>query len=141
MSSPTLGTISALEQQVVDLINQTRVQHGLAPLKVNTALVTAAQIHSHDMAALNSMQHSLPGVADPTLESRAAAVGYNYSWLGENIAFNYPDDPSVVTAWLNSPEHLANILSPNYTETGVGIAWNSQGQPYYTQDFGQKMSS
>jgi uncharacterized protein YkwD len=114
------------------------VANGLAPLAVNSALVTAAQTHSRDMAQLNDMDHTLPGVAEPTLQSRAQAVGYNYAWLGENIAFNYQDDPSVVDAWMNSPGHRANILNPNHTETGVGIAWNSLGQPYYTQDFGSR---
>ena len=77
----------------------------------------------------------------PTLQSRANAVGYNYAWLGENIAFNYPDAPSVVNAWMNSPEHRANILNPNYTDIGVSFAWNSLGQAYATEDFGSPAPS
>jgi len=134
-SSPSLGTMSALEQAVVDLTNQARQVNGLPPLRVNSQLVAASQTHSSDMARLNLMEHELPGVAEPTLQSRAAAVGYNYSWLGENIAFNYADAPSVVAAWMNSPGHRANILNPNYTDIGVGIAWNSAGQPYETEEF------
>jgi uncharacterized protein YkwD len=72
----------------------------------------------------------------PEPTDRAAYVGYKYSWLGENIAFNYPDDNSVMIAWMNSPEHRANILNPNFTQIGVGIAYDSKGEPYYTQDFG-----
>jgi uncharacterized protein YkwD len=132
--------MSALEQEIVDLTNQVRAQYGLAPLRVNSGLVAAAQLHSGDMARAGVMDHTLPGVADPTLESRAAAVGYNYSWLGENIAFNYSDDPAVVAAWMNSPSHRANILSPHYTEMGVGISWDNQGQPYYTEEFGSQES-
>jgi uncharacterized protein YkwD len=138
LSSPTFGTMSALEQEVVDLTNAARAASGLAPLQVNSALVTAAQTHSRDMAQLNVMDHTLPGVAESTLQSRATAAGYNYAWLGENIAFNYLDDPSVVGAWMNSPAHRANILSPNYTDIGVGIAWNRLGQPYYTEEFGSQ---
>lgn len=136
-SSPTLGTLSAMERAVVDLTNQARAQGGLPALRVNGPLVTAAQTHSSDMARLNQMQHDLPGVAEPTLQSRAAAVGYNYSWLGENIAYNYPDATSVVAAWMNSPDHRANILNPNYTDIGVGLAWNNAGQAYFTQEFGR----
>ena len=72
------------------------------------------------------------------MQSRANAVGYPYAWLGENIAFNYPDAPSVVNAWMNSPEHRANILNPNYTDIGVSFAWNSLGQAYATEDFGSR---
>jgi uncharacterized protein YkwD len=133
---PAQGTMSPLEQAVVDLTNQARAENGLPPLQVNGALVAMAQLQSSNMAQLNEMAHVLPGVAEPTLESRAAAAGYNYAWLGENIAFNYPDAASVVAAWMNSPEHRANILNPNYTDIGVGFAWNSLGQPYATQDFG-----
>jgi uncharacterized protein YkwD len=135
---PTVsGVMSAQEQTIVDLVNQQRAANGLAPLQVNSELVVAAQIHSSDMATLGQMLHTLPGAALPTLQSRAQYVGYNYSYLGENIAFNYPDDNSVMTAWMNSPGHRANILDPNYTEIGVGIAYDSLGEPYYTQEFGQ----
>jgi uncharacterized protein YkwD len=135
-SSSASATMSPMEQAVVDLTNQARVQNGLPPLQVNGALVAMAQLQSNNMAQLNEMAHVLPGVAEPTLESRAAAAGYNYTWLGENIAFNYPDAASVVAAWMNSPEHRANILNPNFTGIGVGFAWNSQGQAYATEDFG-----
>jgi uncharacterized protein YkwD len=133
---PAQATMSDLEQAVVDLTNQARVQNGLPPLQVQGALVAMAQLQSNNMAQLNEMAHVLPGVAEPTLQSRAAAAGYNYAWLGENIAFGYPDAASVVAAWMNSPEHRANILNPNYTDIGVGFAWNSLGQPYATEDFG-----
>jgi len=137
-SSATLGTMSALEQAVVDLTNQARQQNGLPALQVSSQLVSAAQIHTGDMARLNQMAHTLPGVAQPDLRSRAAAVGYNYSWIGENIAFGYPDAPSVVTGWMNSPDHRENILNPNFTEIGVGFAWSAGGLPYATQVFGSR---
>lgn len=131
------GIMSAQEQTIVDLVNQQRAQAGLAPLQVDLRLVEAAQIQSTDMAELGQMEHTLSGAALPTMESRAQYVGYNYTHLGENIAFNYPDDNSVMTAWMNSTGHRANILDPDYTQIGVGIAYDSQGEPYYTQEFGQ----
>ena len=88
------------------------------------------------MAALDVMAHDLPGAALPGLADRAAYVHYNFSVLGENIAFNYPDTASVMTAWLNSAGHRANILGADYTEIGVGIAYDAAGMPYYCQDFG-----
>jgi uncharacterized protein YkwD len=135
---PTVsGVISAQEQTIVDLLNQQRALADLAPLQVDPRLVRAAQIHSKDMATLGQMEHTLPGAALPTLESRGQYVGYPYSYLGENIAFNFPDANSVMTAWMNSPGHRANILNPNYTQIGVGIAYDSIGEPYYTQEFGK----
>jgi uncharacterized protein YkwD len=129
--------MSTDEQTIVDLVNQQRQLAGLAPLTVSSQLVQAAQIQSTDMAELNDLDHVLPGATLSTLEQRAAYVGYNYTFLGENIAFNYPDDNSVMAGWMNSPEHRANILDPDFTQIGVGIAYDSRNEPYYTQEFGQ----
>lgn len=131
------GVMSTKEQAIVDLVNQQRTQAGLAPLQFSSKLVEAAQIHSTNMARLGRMEHTLTGSVLPGLQDRAQHVGYNFSYLGENIAFNYPDGNSVMTAWMNSPGHRANILNPNFTEIGVGISNDSQGQPYYTQEFGK----
>jgi uncharacterized protein YkwD len=131
------GVMSSQEQAIVDLVNQQRQLAGLAPLQVDSRLVQAAQIHSRDMAQLGQMEHTLPGAVLPGLVDRAGYVNYNYSYLGENIAFNYPDDDSVMTAWMNSSGHRANILNPNFTQIGVGIVTDGKGEPYYTQEFGR----
>ncbi|MEO6809744.1 MAG: CAP domain-containing protein, partial [Isosphaeraceae bacterium] len=134
--APSSSGLSPIEQQIVDQTNQARVQNGLAPLRVNMQLVQAAKIHAADMASMGLMEHDLPGAALPTLVDRARYVGYNYGWLGENIAYNYPDAYQVTTAWLASPGHRANILNTNFTEIGLGVAYNSRGEAYYCQTFG-----
>ncbi len=134
-------SISASVQRVIDLTNAQRVQAGLAPLAISVPLTEAADIQSGNMARLGIMSHTLPGTDQPNLMDRAAAVGYDYSTLGENIAFNYPDADSVVAGWMASPGHRANILNASFTETGVSIAYDAQGEPYYTQEFGKPMSA
>ena len=137
ITSVPAPTASAAVQRIIDLTNAERVKVGLAPLAVNGALMRAAGIQSSNMARLNLMSHTLPGTSTPTLTDRAAAVGYQFSTLGENIAFNYADADAVVVGWMASAGHRENILSPSFTEIGVAIATNSQGQPYYTQVFGR----
>src|SRR5205085_10934710 len=110
---------SDIERQVVDLTNHARQEAGLAPLKVNASLVSAAQIHARDMARLDLMEHDLPGVPLPTLADRARYVGYLFNWLGENIAYNYLDATQVVSAWMGSPGHRANMPNPNFTDIGL----------------------
>ena len=139
VTPPTTAPTGTVAQQIIALVNQQRQAAGLAPLSVDSRLMAAAQIHAQDMARLDLMEHDLPGVTFPTLQSRAAAVGYSYSWLGENIAYNYPDAASVMIGWMNSPEHRANILNPNFTQIGVAVAYDSLGQPYYCQVFGASM--
>jgi uncharacterized protein YkwD len=38
-------------------------------------------------------------------------------------------------AWMNSEGHKKNILNPNFTELGVGIAPKGGGSSMYTQLF------
>ena len=135
LADPQNATVVA--QAIIDLTNFERSQNGVGPLTVNAALTQAATLHSQDMARLDVMAHDIPGVPLATLTDRAAYVHYSYQLLGENIAFNQADAASVIAAWMNSPPHRENMLNPAFTDIGVGIAWNSQGYPYYTMMLGQ----
>ncbi|HLW67385.1 MAG TPA: CAP domain-containing protein, partial [Gemmataceae bacterium] len=137
------ATISAIGQQIVDLVNAQRQAAGLAPLTVNPQLVAAAQMQSTNMASMEpilgengAMSHELIGVPEPTLTSREEAVGYSFTAAGENIAYGYPDANSVMQAWMNSPGHRANILNSSFAQIGVAVAYAPGGIPYYTQEFG-----
>jgi len=69
---------------------------------------------------------------------RIAQVGYQWSWLGENVAYCYGySDPAaqLTTQWWNSPDHRANMLGSNFTEIGVGIATGASGRTYGVQVF------
>ncbi|MDB5352461.1 MAG: uncharacterized protein JWN86_3708 [Planctomycetota bacterium] len=133
------GAHSTLEQQIFDLINAERVKAGVPALALNAKLVTAAQIHARDMAATDLMEHDLsnvPSIAQPTLLSRAAFVGYQRGYLGENIAAFFNDATSLVAGWMASPGHKSNILNTNLTEAGVGVGVDSQGVLFFCQEFG-----
>lgn len=60
------------------------------------------------------------------------------SYVGENIAMGYTDAAAVMNGWMNSSGHRANILNGNYNVIGLGLAENSSGQKYWTQNFGKK---
>jgi uncharacterized protein YkwD len=136
-ASPSTPDLQAWAQQIIDLTNQQRAANGLVPLTVSAQLSQEAQIQANQMASLQDMDHNLPQAQYPTLQSRAAAVGYSYSWLGENIAFNYTSPQNVVNAWMQSSEHRANILESNYTQIGVAVALDANGLPYFAQEFGR----
>ena len=122
-------------QQVVDFTNQHRAAAGLAALSVDQRLVNAAQAHSNDMAAHNTMSHSGSDGSNPG--QRISAAGYGWRAWAENVAAGYPDAPSVDQGWWNSPGHQANMLSTSITQIGVGLAYSVTGVPYWTQDFGR----
>jgi uncharacterized protein YkwD len=133
-----------LASSVVDLINSHRTGMGLVALKVSPTLANAAVWKARHMARYAYMAHDDP--APPvarTVPDRLEACGYpsrTTGW-GENIAWGYSSASSVVTAWLNSPGHKANIENPSYRATGVGAASSSTGAVYWSQEFGTYVDS
>lgn len=126
------GDADRYAQQVVTLVNSERGQHGCGALSVNPQLTLAAQRQSDDMVARHFFSHTNPDGVGPG--ARISATGYHWSTWGENIAYGQQTPTDVMTAWMNSPGHRANILNCAFQEIGVGVNLDS-GTPYWTQDF------
>lgn len=127
------------ESDVIDLVNAKRQAEGLHALQYDARLAGAARLHSEDMAQQNYFDHdSLDG---RNFYERILDAGYDYKTCGENIAAGYSSPQAVVSAWLNSSGHRANILSPNFCDIGVGYAEvsGSAFRHYWTQDFGRQL--
>jgi uncharacterized YkwD family protein/spore coat assembly protein SafA len=133
LTVPTMQGIKALESEVVRLVNIERSKQGLQPLKENWQLSRVARYKSADMATKNYFSHTSPTYGSPfrMMES----FGIKYSSAGENIAYGQKTPQQVMTAWMNSPGHRSNIMSPSYSQIGVGYATNKSGTPYWTQMF------
>jgi uncharacterized protein YkwD len=104
-------------------------------LNVQGSLVAAAQMHSEDMACNNYFSHT--GLDGSTVGGRSTRQGYGWSFVGENIGAGYSSPEAVVQGWMNSPGHRANILSPDYTEIGIGYAFSADSDygTYWTAVF------
>ncbi|POX52526.1 RNA polymerase [Streptomyces sp. Ru71] len=124
---------SDLAAQVIALVNKERQAAGCAPVTDDDRLRDAAQAHSDDMAARDYFDHVSPDGTDPG--ARITAAGYRWSTYGENIAKGQQTAQSVMTSWMNSPGHRANILNCSFKNLGVGIH-DGDGGPWWTQDFG-----
>jgi uncharacterized protein YkwD len=138
---------AAYEQQVVELVNSTRQQNGLPPLKRVDLLDQAARYHAADMAQDGYFNHDTydPGKQDAVCSwiERIASYyappgGPNYNALAENIAGGQPDPVAVMSAWMNSSGHRANILSSGNWELGVGYYQGGPYRHYWVQDFGRR---
>ena len=133
---------TAIESEIIRLVNVERARHGLPALAVSGQLNFAADLHSRDMAARRTMAHELYGTAQPLPTDRLDAAGYDdwtysYAW-GENVAYGYGSAAAVLNAWMNSPGHRANILGSSFTEIGVSVRAGSNGILYFTQVFGSR---
>jgi len=105
--------------QLLEYTNLEREANGLAPLNLNPELTKAAQMKANDMFANDYWAHVSPSGITPWVWIRKA--GYNYLYAGENLARGFYSSSDVITAWMNSPEHRANMLSPNYTDIGFAV--------------------
>ena len=121
--------------RVLDLTNAERTRAGLQPLTSNPQLQEVAQSYSEVLASSGCFAHTCGTVHD--LADRDREAGYSgWTSLGENIASGYPTPEAVVAGWMASPVHRANVLSPDYTELGIGLT--SIGSTYWTQEFGAR---
>ncbi|MDF2545197.1 MAG: safA [Anaerosolibacter sp.] len=123
----------AFEKEVVRLVNVERAKNGLQPLKENWELSRVARYKSMDMRDKGYFSHTSPTYGSPF--DMMKSFGIAYSTAGENIAMGQKTPADVMKGWMNSEGHRKNILSPSYTEIGVGYAVNSKGSTYWTQMF------
>lgn len=144
---PAQDNIPQVSQATLCLINAERAANGLPALSEQAQLTSASLAFSQLMVDLRFFAHVAPD--GTVLTARLQASGYLSQpggWtVGENIAWgeSYLGTPeSIVLAWMNSPPHRENILSPDFSEIGVGIVTGvptttSPGATY-TTDFGDR---
>ena len=130
---PSIDNVKTLEQQVIDLVNKERAKNGLSQLKSNWELCRVARYKSQDMIDKGYFAHQSPTYGSPF--TMMQSFGIRFSNGGENIAYGQRSPQEVMTSWMNSPGHRANILSATYNQIGCGVAKTSSGTYYWTQMF------
>lgn len=148
-SSPSDLSKRQAAKSILCLINQERKSHGLRSVDRQGEQTKAARQHSRQMIRSTCFSHQCPGERE--LVSRMQHADYlpcNCYWgVGENLAYgekSYGSPKSIMRAWMNSPEHRANILNGQYEHVGIGIVWGtpvggaSRGSATYTTDFGYR---
>jgi uncharacterized protein YkwD len=125
--TPTPANLALVARAAICLINQARLAAGLVPLVESPALDRAAADHNADMTGADYFDHVSP--TGETMESRVLASGYVPSGagyaLGENIAMaaaGVDDAAQIVADWLSDPVHRANILDPDFRDTGLAAS-------------------
>lgn len=115
-------------------VNLQRSANGVGLLTVCPVLAIDAQRHSNDQASHHKMTHT--GSDGSDIATRAARVGYTrWTGLAENVAMGQASVSDVMSGWMGSPAHRANLLNPSYNHVGFGLAYDGR-TPYWTQAFG-----
>lgn len=117
--------------QIFALGNQARAQAGVASLMWDPALAAAALQHCRMMAAEGEISHQYRGELD--LSSRAAQAGAHFSVIEENVAMA-PSAAAVHEAWMQSPGHRENLLSPDVDHVGIAVVY-ARGEFYAVADY------
>jgi uncharacterized protein YkwD len=122
-------------EQVIQQANADRNRLGLPSLEFDHTLTLAAFAKAQDMVANNYFAHVNPEGVKPWYWFKA--LGYNYSFAGENLAQGFDDAHDLEQSWMASPKHRANILSPSYKDIGVAIVYKN-GERIIVQLFGSR---
>ncbi len=149
-SAKNKAVLDSFETGVFQKLNQTRVAHGLAPLRLSIRLTTASDAHSVEMADDGYFDHSSHDGTPfwKRVDHWYGSSGYRSWFVGENILWSSPSvtPARAVELWMASPEHRANILSPKWREIGVAAVHLSDAPGVYhglpvtiiTTDFGAR---
>ena len=117
--------------RITELVNEHRAAAGLAPVTYSAEISKAAQVRAAEIE--QSFSHTRPD--GRYFSTVFAEHGITYRYSGENIAWGQKSPEEVVTAWMNSAGHRANILNAKFTQLGVGYRQNARGVNYFTQLF------
>ncbi|GEM_PF-2368257 len=122
-----------LARDVLYYTNEERAKHGLTALSWEDDVAKVAQSYSEYMAKNNFLEHT--GIDGSTPKSRIDDGEIRYTSLGENIGMGTENAKDIVRAWMESEGHRANILQPEFTHLGVGVARGDNGYLFWTQNF------
>jgi uncharacterized protein YkwD len=114
-------------ENVVALMNVERAAHGLPPLKLDARLARAAEDRMRDMEEGGWWSHQSPEGRSPFVW--LAVRAYHYQYAGENLAAGFETAELLVSSWMESDGHRANILNPNYDDCGMAIIDGSTIRP------------
>jgi len=121
-----LGYASSISaDQVVQMTNTERAKLGLGALSTNAALNQAATAKAAHMFQNDYWAHIAPDGTSPWTFIKNA--GYRYTIAGENLARDFEDSGSMMTAWMNSPTHRENIVNAKFSQIGVAVVNGTLG--------------
>lgn len=118
--------LRAMAVEAFDLVNVYRVAAGLPEFVWDDTLEACAQVRAAEAASLFS--HTRPNGSD------WYTVNSDLMW-GENLAKGYKNATNLVTGWMNSPTHAANILDGEFVTCSIAV-YEVNGKLYFAQEFG-----
>lgn len=131
--APSKLLADSFELQNFDLVNAERRQHQLPTLKYSKENSDTARQHSKDMANNNYFDHTNLKGQSPF--DRLKQEGIEFNAAGENLAYGQVSSIFAHQGLMNSLGHRKNILNQSFNKLGVGVSFNDERQPYWTENY------
>ncbi|MCG7339552.1 CAP domain-containing protein [Staphylococcus sp. ACRSN] len=131
--APSDDLANSFELQNYDLVNAERVQHDLPTLKYSKDISGTARKHSSDMAEKEYFDHT--DLAGNSPFDRLESDGHDFNAAGENLAYGQTSSIYAHQGLMNSLGHRKNILKRDFKTLGVGVDFNHNRQPYWTENY------
>jgi uncharacterized protein YkwD len=125
-----MADISALELEILQLINEHRATLSLAPLTFHPLIQAASLQHSTNMTK-EIVPFGHEGFSD---RANTLVKDLKGSAASENVAMGQKTAEEVVQGWLNSVGHRNNIEG-DFNLTGISVVKNQQDENVFTQLF------
>ena len=134
---------TAARTAMLCLVNYARARSGLPPLRLVNTLNLAGQSKLQADLSCGEFTHSPCGHPFESVFAGYLAGASSYQ-IGENLAWgtgDYGTPRQTLNNWLNSPEHRANLLMPQFRDLGIGYLPDQsfqglQGATLWSQEFG-----
>ncbi|MFJ7467517.1 CAP domain-containing protein [Peribacillus frigoritolerans] len=127
------GLKKGFEYQLFDLTNASRVNHDLSVLSWDNRVKVTAQDHSADMAVNQYFNHTNLEGESPF--DRMEDDKINFRMAGENLAAGQNSSIFAHEGLMNSIGHRENKLQKDFESLGVGVAFDEENKPYYTENY------
>lgn len=116
-------TMQSGEEKILELMNEKRTAAGLKPLIMDNTLREVARYKSEHMIQNNYFSHNNPD--GTTWQNWLKTIGYSYTAIAENIAYNSSSAEELFNQWWNSAGHKANMMNASYTKVGIGVIYGN----------------
>ena len=133
----------AVENKILELLNELRTESGLTLLSKSEALKQAADIRA--VESLSLFSHTRPDGSNWNTVLEGQSHVYADNMLGENLtlsAYSENEEAAAISlfdVWVNSPEDYKNMINADYQEVGIGVQ-NSGGDIYAVLIFGTQIN-
>ncbi|SFE83381.1 CAP domain-containing protein [Trichococcus pasteurii] len=130
-----------VEDKIMVLLNDLRLEKGLLPLTKNETLKAAADYRA--IETQTSFSHARPDGTDFYTIVLTDAYWYPYQTIGENLAMAtyFKDEEGMAEflfdGWVESEGHYANMVHPDFLEVGIGVHYDGEFL-YAVQLFGKQ---